>query len=278
MSMRRRIGSPYSSLPARRAASSLYRARRRQNARLRALARASGSGGARLGRNRVALLNQRTGGLLGIEKKFLDCGLNATALTAPAAATGGEIPPGSGCTGCLSAPGQGDTSSQREGNKIVVQSCLVQGIIEVPAQAAQSAADLSCDVFIALVQDTQTNGTQLNSEDVFTNPAGQTRLATSLNRNMSYTQRFKVLKMKKMNLRIPSIANDTGATGGLVQFGFHRSFKLSWKGLMPVTFLTGTTTADIANVSNNSLQIVAFCSNTTLAPTISYTSRIRFVG
>lgn len=261
-----------------RSATMMARLRRERNARYRAFAR--GAGGVRNygGRNRIALRNARTGGLLGIERKWLDTALTATAISSATDATGGELPPNSGVTGCLTAPAQGDASYNREGNKIVVDSILLQGAVSVDQQAAQSSADFSGIVFVALVQDTQTNGTQLNSEDVFTNPGGSVYLAPMPNRNMSYTQRFKVLKMKKIVLKTPALTNNTGAAGGIVQSGFHQPFKLSWKGRMPVTFLTSTTTADIANVTNNSVQVVAFTSTSTLAPKIEYNCRVRFVG
>jgi len=228
--------------------------------------------GRRLRRDRFAVRNLRTGGLLGIERKFLDTSKGSTALTAPTDAAGGEFNPTSGC---LSAPAQGDGPTNRDGNKIVVQSCLVQGVIQVLAQADQGSADTSANVLIALVQDTQTNGAQLDSESVFTNPSASGILATSPNRNMSFTQRFKVLKMKRIQLRVPSLTFDGT---NIEQSGFHTPFKLSWKGMMPVTFTTGSTTEDIANVTNNSLQIVAYCSSTTLGPTLLYNSRVRFVG
>lgn len=254
-------------------------AQRRTNIRLARAARYGAYSTGRMaygGRNRIALRNARTGGLLGIEHKYLDTALTATALVAPTNATGAEFPPNTGgVNGCLTAPAQGDGPSNREGNKIVVDGLLLQGVIQVAAQVDQTAADLSCNVYIALVMDTQTNGAQLNSEDVFSNPGGTAVLATSPNRNMSYTQRFKVLKMKKMALRIPTLTYDGT---NIEQTGFHTPFKLSWKGKMPVTFTTASTTADIANVTNNSIQVVAFCSNTTLAPSISYNARARFFG
>lgn len=78
-----------------------------------------------------------------------------------------------------------------------------------------------------------------------------------------------------LQLRIPTLTYDGT---NIEQTGFHTPFKLSWKGLMPVTFVTGSTTADIANVTNNSLQIVAYCSNTSMVPNILYNARVRFVG
>lgn len=227
------------------------------------------------GRNRIALLNQRTGGLLGIEKKFLDTGKTQTALTAPTDCSGGEYPPSTGCTGCVSAPAQGDGPTNREGNKIVVVSCYLQGQITCAVQADQTAADLAPTVFVALVMDTQTNGQQLNSEDVYVNTAAAALQACQINRNMSYTSRFKVLKKWKKQLVMPTMSFDGT---NIEQSGFTTPFTLSWKGKMPVTFTTGSTTADIANVSNNSIQVIAWCNNTTLTPGINYNCRIRFYG
>lgn len=237
--------------------------------------RVANYGGSYARRNSIALRNVRTGGLLGIEKKYLDAPLTATALSAPTDASGGEYPPTSAVTGCLTAPAQGDGPSNREGNKIVVTDCLVQGVINVAAQANQTATDVSPVIMVALVMDTQTNGAQLNSEDVYSNIGGTAILATSPNRNMSYTQRFKVLKVWKKQLRIPSITYDGT---NIEQTGFNSPFKLKWKGKMPVTFTTGSTTADIANVTNNSIQVVAYANDLSLAPTISYNSRVRFFG
>lgn len=227
------------------------------------------------GRNRIALRNIRTGGLLGVEHKFLDVPMTSRALVAPTDATGGELQPTSIVTGCLTAPAQGDGPQNREGNKIVIDSILLQGTVSVPAQADQTNADVSCTVFLALVLDTQTNGSSLNSEDVFTNPAGSALLAPQPNRNMSYTSRFKVLAMKRFNLRIPPITYDGT---NIEQAGFTTQWKLSWKGKIPVTFTTASTTADVANVTNNSVQLVGFCSNTELVPVVLYNARVRFYG
>uniref|UniRef100_UPI0040489AF4 capsid/nuclear shuttle family protein n=1 Tax=Aliarcobacter sp. TaxID=2321116 RepID=UPI0040489AF4 len=229
-------------------------------------------------RDSFALRNMRTGGLLGIETKFLDTSYDPAALAAGTDCSAGEHPPNQGCVGCLTAPAQGDSSSERDGNKIVVKSILLQGTINIAAQAAQSTADVAPTIMVCLVQDTQTNGAQLASENVFTNPSANATLAPSPNRNMSYTARFKVLKMRKFQMPILPMTNDTGETGGVIQSGYTKHFKLSWKGLMPVTFTTGSTTADIANVTNNSVQVVAFCSSTGAAPQMGYNCRIRFVG
>lgn len=226
-----------------------------------------------------ALRNMRTGGLLGIETKYLDCWSTGTALAADTANANGELNPTNVVTGCLSSPAQGDGAQNREGKKIVVKSCLIQGVIDVNPQATQATADTIPTVFFALVQDMQTNGVTPNSEDVFANPAAVADNCTQPFRNMSYTSRFKVLKTWHRALKPPfTMANDTGATGGLVVNGFNLPFTLSWKGQMPANFTTGSTTADVANCTDNSLHLMGWASNIDLSPTVRWSSRIRFVG
>lgn len=226
------------------------------------------------GRN-VWLRNARTGGLIGIEKKFLDIPLATTALTAAAGWTGAELPPTGVVTGCYSAPAQGDGAQNREGNKIVIVEINMAGVISVAQQTNATAADLSCVVFLALVQDTQTNAVQLNSEDVYNNFTGDAAANSAPFRNMSYTKRFKVLRVKKITLRIPAMTYDGT---NIEQSGFHTPFNMKWKGKMPCTFLQASTTADIANCTDNSIQLVGIATNLDLAPRIIASTRMRFYG
>lgn len=232
-------------------------------------------GGRRRRYGSYAMANIRTGGLLGIEKKCIDSARIAYALTAPTDATGGIVVPGSGITGCFTAPAQGDAFSNRDGNKIVIVelNCLMN--LSVVAQTAQTACDTSCIIFIAMVQDTQTNGAAFTSDLVYTNPGANALTAASPFRNLSYLSRFKVLKTKRIDLRIPAVTWDGT---DLDQGGMHTNIWMRWKGKMPVTFTTASTTADIANVTDNSINFVAFCTNTTLAPSLSINARCRFYG
>lgn len=247
-----------------------------QRRRIAQMATAGRARGARRVRQRIiSSQNPRIGGLLGIEKKYLDIPMTSTALGASTTAASGEIVPSAIVTGCYSAPAQGDGPTNRDGSKIVICEVKFKGVISVAAQADQTAADLSCEVFLCAVQDTQTNGTQLNSEDVFVNPSGAGSTATSLFRNISYLSRFRILRIKKMTLRIPTLTFDGT---NIEQSGFHSPWSITWKGKIPVTFTTASTTADIANVTDNSIQFIAFCSSTSLAPTILGNCRMRFYG
>jgi len=58
--------------------------------------------------------------------------------------------------------------------------------------------------------------------------------------------------------------------------GNRASFKLSWKGLLPITY--SGTTSTVASITDNSVQLVAWTNNTDTNPTISYNARTRFQG
>jgi len=223
-------------------------------------------------------LNLRTGGLLSIETKFLDVGLNtAYSLTQSSDATSGEIQPDINCIGCLNAPQQGDTSSMRDGKQITMKSILLMGSIVIANQVNQGAGDSACTIFLALVMDTQTNGMTINSEDVYTNPSTNTNTMVVPFRNMSNTGRFKVLKTKTIVLPQAYFSYDGT---NLEQAGYTRPFKMSYKWPMGqrVNFKTDSTTANVAGIIDNSVHLVGWVDKTGLAPTINFQSRLRFVG
>jgi len=217
----------------------------------------------------VAALNMRTGGFLGIELKFYDTDKAATALVSAANWAGGEMDPATYL--CLSAPAQGDSQSQRNGRQIVVRSVQGKGTSHM-LPSISTDVDLPVIVFVALVLDTQTNGAQLNSEDVFADPVlGETSVVPFM--NLQFAPRFRVLKTARFKLS-PMIA---GATGAVDSNGDTAAFSLFWRGIVPVNFTSGTTEG-IANVMDNSFHVLAHCSNTNGAPTLAYQARIRFEG
>ncbi len=216
-------------------------------------------------------IGPRTGGFTGIEKKFYDTHLSSAALTAPTAAAGGEHNPSA--TICLNSVTQGDGEEQRDGRKSTFNSCYVNGQITVPPQANITAGDGGSLVYVALILDTQTNGALLNSEDVFKNESGDANLAANPMRNMQFTQRFRILDKWTGAIQNPNLSWDgtNMESQGLVM-PFTLSSNLTFN-----TLYSGTT-EDIANITDNSLSIIAYCSNTSLAPSIAYNARVRFVG
>lgn len=232
----------------------------------------------RRGLGRRRMLNVVTSGLLGIENKYLDTYGTGIAIPAPADCTGGEMQPTGGCTDCLSAPATGDGATNRDGKKIVITSLFMTGEIGYGLSGDRADVIIAPTVFLALVLDTQTNGATIVSEQVFTNPNSNAATNGFPLRNMSNTTRYKVLKHKTIRPSITVTATDGANTCS--NDANSRSFILSWRGTLPVSFGTGTT-ADVANVVDNSLHLIAFATGTstdTLAASINYNCRIRFQG
>ena len=206
------------------------------------------------------------------ELHSFDTGKANSALVNPSTAAGGEQDPAT--TLCLNLVRVGDADNNRTGRRIYMKYLYVQGSVIIPDidGTATAPGDLP-EVFLALVMDTQTNGAQLNSEDVFTNPAASVTTAVIPMRNLNYSSRFKVLCTKHISfgdMSLGAISAENYANFGRTKL-FRCYVALSD---IPVTFASDT--GGIADVIDNSLHVIAFCSSTSLAPVISYNSRLRY--
>lgn len=227
-------------------------------------------GGAASGKRRRT--NTRSGGFLDIETKFLDTGLLASTITAPTDASGGEHDPAT--TNCLNPIGQGDGESQRDGRKCVMKNVFVTGSVNGSTLTDQADAVSNCTVHIALVLDTQTNATQLSSEQVFKNPMADARSAAYVLRNKQYTSRFQVLD--RVTLTTPMQTMSTDAANTTTIAGYKVPFKLGKKINIPVFF--SNTTGNVSTITDNSLHIIAYADNVESTPKLTYNSRVNFEG
>ncbi len=215
--------------------------------------------------------NPRTGGFSGQELKFYDGGLNSAALTAATDAAGGEHNPSA--TLALSTMAQGDGESNRDGRKVIFKKISVKGVFEIPPRANQTAGGQAPICFVALVWDKQTNSALLNSEDVYQNFITDPDLMASPFRNLQHIQRFQILK--SVTVVMPQVEMTYDGTnietqGVSIPFEMHKDLNI-------VAHYNGTS-ADIANSSDNSLHIIAYCNDVSLVPTIAYHSRLRYIG
>lgn len=206
--------------------------------------------------------NVRTGGLLGIEYKFLDNSYAAAATVL--AVTGSEADP---AANTISGIAVGTAQNQRDGRKCVLKSVFIRGKIYLDPLADQADVGAPEAVRVAIVLDQQTNGAQFNAEDVYVD-TGTTVLAV---RNLEYTGRFKVLydRLFRLNYEIAATdgANTCSCNGNQVFFKFFKKLNI------PVTFVSDNN--GVADISDNSLHVMCWGSaNCNLA----YTSRVRFVG
>lgn len=229
-------------------------------------------------RRSLQLRNVVTAGFLGIEKKFYDTAKVLTNVGAPADCTSGEYDPGvPAATTLISTPAVGDSEQNREGKKINILSVEVEGIVRTATAELIANPPAACDVMVALVLDTQTNGANMNSEDCYKNLAAEASQAANPTRNLLFAQRFRVLKSKIFKLTPPSLSHF--AVDSFAYPGVSRTFKwfINFPKGLPVNFNAGQT-ADVANVLDNSLHIIAFANTNSPTPQIGYNARVRFVG
>ncbi len=222
---------------------------------------------------RAPARNVRIAGFLGIETKFYDTALAASALVTNTAGAGGEKD--QSATIGPSTITQGDGEQQRDGLKATLISMHVQGLITCTSAVDQTGMKPATSIFIAIVWDKQTNGALLNSEDVYLNPSGNAFGGTSLVRNLQQSHRFQVMATRKMTINMPNSSYDgTNIESG----GVLKPFNIFIKFKTPIIARYSGTTETIANSVDNSLHILAWCTTTGLAPLITYNCRMRFRG
>ncbi len=204
----------------------------------------------------------RTGGYLGLERKFVDYTYSAAVSTT---ITGSEADPATVL--CLNASATGNTEKTRDGRVQTNKSCHIRGRIELDVTAA---ATLSAgrSVRIIVLLDTQTNVAQFDAEKVLSDDS---TLKVHAFRELAYTHRFKILKDVTFNLNPTAAAGDGAADDtALIVKNFKWNFPLNFK-----TQYDGTT-AVIGSVTDNSVHVMAIASGS--ATTLKYESRVRFTG
>lgn len=206
--------------------------------------------------------NIRTGGLLGIERKFYTASTVGTALSAAGMNVIGPV---------LNTPAQGDTADSRQGAMIMMKSIQIEGYVNVPSQINQTAADTAAAVFLALVLDTQANGSAITAANVYTNPSGNAALAPLSVRNIQYSRRYKVLAVVRLNFDQPNLTWDGT---NIEQGGRIRSFSIFRNLMIPCQF--SGTTGVIGSLTDNSLYLIGCSSNNDQAPVVSFNSQMRF--
>jgi len=170
---------------------------------------------------------------------------------------------------CLNAMAQGDGAQSRDGRRIVMHSVHVKG--KLTYKATQNTSASSPTVRVALILDSQTNGSQLNAEDVFQDPA--TGIETNAFRKIEWGQRFKVLSDKTYSLEPKGLAILTTTT--LWTTSCIKNFKINKKLGLPVNY--SGTTGVIGSVADYSLHMCIWTDQSfegVLAAT--YAARIRF--
>lgn len=196
--------------------------------------------------------------MMGIELKnfdqYLDTSLPQTSLT------GAVISPSTSDSLC--GIQQGDGAEEREGRKVTMKKLFLNVQL-------YSTSVIGVDVRLMIVQDTQTNGNQLVANQVLVNTAPDQQLSAF--RNLANTKRIKVLYDQIHHLA-PSLTE----VGSVVIGSTPRKYvKIALDLKDTIVTYTGTQ-GTIANIQDNSWQLIAFASDS--QTDISYASRCRFYG
>lgn len=200
------------------------------------------------------------------EWKNLDTSLAPASIPHNASWNGCELDPATSL--CLNACTQGATPNSRDGREIVAKSISVEGIIQQP-HTTGAANLIARYVMVALVLDTRTGGSQLNSEDVYSNPSGDFAGAIAPLRKLEEGDRYRILGVKRVQL-VPQ-AVDTNQCYNKAYFRFYRKLD------MPFVFKANA--GDVGDCADKSLHIIAVCDNQSgAAPNLCYNARFRWVG
>lgn len=206
-----------------------------------------------------------------LERKFFDT--SVTALVIGATWAGGELDDATALS--LSSPGQGDGESQRDGRTYTIRSIHLRGIVTQPVVESNGTPLADIYVRLCLVWDTQSNGAQLNAEDVMLTVASAENYRSF--RNLQFSKRFIVLKDKTMKIAVAQANTNEGAANLFANGAVKTFFKMNktWRG-EGIKVRTTATGATIAATSDNSLHLIGVSeSGTTI---IDFTSRCRFTG
>jgi hypothetical protein len=175
----------------------------------------------------------------------------------------------------LFCPTQGAAINQRIGRECFVKKIKINGVVTVATQTNQTAADIAGTLRLILFQDTQTNASQAQGEQLMTAPVGNTAiLANSSFQSLNNFGRFKVLKDKRWALAHSEIVYDGT---NVEQSGFHIPFKfvVNYPKGVPVRF-NATNGGTIADIVDNSWHLLAQATEISLAPHVQYQCRVCF--
>jgi hypothetical protein len=211
--------------------------------------------------------NQRTGGLIDIEKKFYDSLDNNIALT-------NNVWTDLNLNLSMTCPAQGDGATQRDGRVFFIHSIHVKGYLLLSRISTPTTSDIPNGIArIVLVWDTQANGAAVAPTGVFSNTMPDT---VNQFRNLEHTSRYIVLSEKYINVRPNVILADTAnwiAQEQRIPFKFNKTFK------KPIKVRCSGTTSSVASLTDNNITAIATYSGNAPFDLSAYTSsRCRFTG
>lgn len=222
----------------------------------------------------------RTRGIYAIgEYKYFDTHVN------------GVVARSSTWTGCMADPSpmdtifvpkQGAAINERIGREVTLHKIRIQGYFQL---GSEDALDVNASIYaqvirFLVVQDTQTNSTQMSSNDLM--DGSSVNASVMAFQNLNNFGRFKVLKDKVFTLQDPNIIADNADPSKKDCNAVVRTFKfvINFKKGVKVRF-NATNDETIASIIDNSFHLVANCrtfgAGDSEQPTVSLSYRTRCV-
>lgn len=169
----------------------------------------------------------------------------------------------------LNVPAQGTTKTTRVGNRIIVKSVFVRGKLSfLGFLGAGGLNTRSNRARIIIIIDHQCNGLLPVAADILETPT----LLDSF-RDTDNSTRFTVL-LDKVYTSHPQVVQDSAGNYAsfdrIINFAFYKRLNMLCR-------FDGTT-ADIANLTDNSITIFAMINKTLAACTFTFTTRMRFAS
>lgn len=241
-----------------------------------------------------AVANLRTGGMLGNELKFLDCGrdlqllgTNFDSLPAATLTKAGLVDTAN--VYWLNCPGVGSGATERDGRVIRNVSIDVQGMVYIDLKDwGLAGIARPFNICIALVLDTQSNGTQPDGTEVYKNAVkyglDPTRLDSLPVRVLENGPRFRVLRFTRKTF------NDPGRNymGTLDEVNYHACQKFSFQKKLgfKTHFTTDSVNPAVDAVVDNGIFLMAWTDYQindagpplVWSPLMLFRSRFRFRG
>lgn len=173
---------------------------------------------------------------------------------------------------CLFDPIPGTGIDNRIGRRVAVHSLKIRGEIEIPnvndaAVGTQACAAILCRLIIVL--DKQTNGAQMNSQNLIDSGAGN--LAWDMFQATAQFGRFRILKDKRIKLQNPNFGSDLTVYD---RCGLSYPFEYIFKFRKPIlVHFNATGGGTIADIVDNSFHVLCAANNIASNPYIQYKCR-----
>lgn len=207
------------------------------------------------------------------ERKYFDTTYSAALVAATTSWASCEVDPATKLT--LFCPTSGSGISNRVGRKCNVSTIRVRGCISTTYRGAQSYVNGPIFVRLLLVLDMQTNGAQLNAEDVMNAPGTADALHVGLTHmNLANLGRYRILKDYHVILQ-PSIAASEGSISTVSYSHNGLRFNISKKFKKPLTVhFNSVDGGTIADIVDHSFHVIAQVSDSSTNAKLNYESRV----